>query len=147
MRGPADLGERDGTGAGADGAGFQARSARCPLAADGRRCGAASRASWRLERGDGTAGQDDAAGGEGAEAERANAVSPWRTEICAGSMRSSCAAICARVVSMPWPWLWMPTRSCSVPSGIMRAVLVSYPGTTRDLRRVHSAVPWPLCSV
>ena len=30
-------------------------------------------------------------------------VSPWRTAIRAGSMPSSCAAICAKAVSSPWP--------------------------------------------
>ena len=37
-------------------------------------------------------------------------VSPWRTEIMDGSRESSWAAICAKVVSSPWPWLCMPTN-------------------------------------
>ena len=49
-------------------------------------------------------------------------VSPCRTETCIGSTPSSSCAICARVVSMPWPCDTMPTISMSEPSVIMRAV-------------------------
>ena len=52
-------------------------------------------------------------------------VSPWRTEILAGSMPSSSCAIWASVVSRPWPCDWMPTNSTSVPSGISCAVQLS----------------------
>ena len=52
-------------------------------------------------------------------------VSPWRTEILAGSMPSSSCAICDSVVSSPWPCDWMPTSSTSVPSGISCAVQLS----------------------
>ena len=53
------------------------------------------------------------------------AVSPKRTETSSGWMPSSSQAIWARVVSIPWPWLWIATRRCSVPSACMRAVAVS----------------------
>ena len=55
-------------------------------------------------------------------------VSPWRTEIRAGSMPSSWAATCDSAVSSPWPCDWMPTISTTLPSVRMRAVQLSKPG-------------------
>jgi len=55
-------------------------------------------------------------------------VSPWRTEIRAGSMPSSSAATCDSAVSRPWPCDWMPTISTTLPSVRMRAVQLSKPG-------------------
>ena len=58
-----------------------------------------------------------------------SAVSPCTTMIfSSGRPRTSCATW-ASVVSSPWPWLWMPTRSSSPPSGVMRATACSKPGT------------------
>ena len=73
-------------------------------------------------------------------------VSPWRTEIRAGSMPSSCAAICDKVVSSPWPCDWMPTISTTLPSGRMRAVQLSKPGMIAAPRATNSAAPCAVCS-
>ena len=53
------------------------------------------------------------------------AVSPNRTETSSGSMPSSSQAIWAKVVSIPWPWLWIATSRCIVPSECILAVAVS----------------------
>ena len=76
-----------------------------------------------------------------------SALSPWRTEMRSGSMPSSSQATWARVVSRPWPWLWMPVSSTRVPSVMSRAVALSKPGMTWTPRVTHSPQPCAVCSV
>ena len=73
-------------------------------------------------------------------------VSPWRTEIRAGSMPSSSAATCDSAVSRPWPCDWMPTISTTLPSVRMRAVQLSKPGMIEAPRAANSAAPCAVCS-
>ena len=71
------------------------------------------------------------------------------------SRPSSCATICANVVSWPWPWVWTLIATCAVPVGDMRIDAPSFiasPSMSMCLRgpaptaSVKNETPMPISS-
>ena len=54
------------------------------------------------------------------------AVSPWTTSTLSIGMPRPSATSCAKVVSCPWPWLWLPVKTVTEPVGWTRTSAVSY---------------------
>ena len=53
------------------------------------------------------------------------AVSPCTMSIWLASMPSSDDTTCAKVVSCPWPWLWLPVKTEIEPVAFTRTVALS----------------------
>ncbi len=53
------------------------------------------------------------------------AVSPCTTSTCDTGMPSWSLTSCANVVSCPWPWLWVPVNTVTLPVGCTRMLATS----------------------